>query len=98
MNRTEHWLRYIKSKDKDHQVQVVLYSVTRDKVRNYIDKIDLVTAKICDFEGEFMNENPDIYQFRSTSNYPCCRLPILDELLRGFHLYIMKKILIIMML
>ena len=91
VNRTDYWLRYIKSKDKDHQVQVVLYSVTEENISGYYDKINSVIRKVCDFEGEFMQENPGIYQFRSTSSYPYCNFKILDILISGSHLYIQKK-------
>lgn len=98
VNRTDYWLRYIKSKDKDHQVQVVLYSVTEENISGYYDKINSVTRKVCDFEGEFMRENSDIYQFRNCDNFPIHKQNILNDILSGSHLYIQKKILIIMML
>lgn len=91
VNRTDYWLRYIKSKDKDHQVQVVLYSVTNENISGYYDKINSVIRKVCDFEDEFMRENPDIYQFRNCSSFPIRKQNILDNILSGSHFYIQKK-------
>lgn len=91
VSRTYDWLKDIKSRNKHHQIQVVLYSITKENVRNYIDKINAVTAKVCDFEGEFMDEHKDVYQFRSTSSYPGGKSSIIDEIIRGSSLYIKKN-------
>ena len=65
--------------------------MTNENISGYYDKINSVIRKVCDFEDEFMRENPDIYQFRNCSSFPIRKQNILDNILSGSHFYIQKK-------
>ena len=91
VNRTYDWLKNIKSRNKDHQVGVVLYEITSENFDNYIDKTKAVVDKVCDFECEFMEEHKDVDQFRHFTGFPFKKQNILENIIERHGRYIKKK-------
>lgn len=91
VNRTYDWLKNIKSRNKDHQVGVVLYEITSENTKDYYDKTNVVIEKVCDFEREFMEEHKDVDQFRSYTEFPFKKQNILENIIEKHGIYIKKK-------
>ena len=91
VNRTYDWLKNIKSRNKNHQVGVVLYEITSENFDNYIDKTKAVVDKVCDFECEFMEEHKDVDQFRHFTGFPFKKQNILENIIERHGRYIKKK-------
>lgn len=88
VNRTYDWLKNIKSRNKDHQVGVVLYEITSENTKDYYDKTNVVIEKVCDFEREFMEEHKDVDQFRSYTEFPFKKQNILENIIEKHGIYI----------
>ncbi|MGM9969647.1 MAG: hypothetical protein ACI35S_04535 [Anaeroplasma sp.] len=77
VKRAYEWLKEIKSRNKDYQMKLVLYTITKDNCLDYNDKISDVLSKLSDFECEFMEKNPGVCQFRSFGAFPYGKKSIL---------------------
>ncbi|MGM9969638.1 MAG: hypothetical protein ACI35S_04490 [Anaeroplasma sp.] len=79
VKRAYDWLEEIKSRNKDYQMKLVLYIITKENCLNYNDKISGVLSTLSDFECEFMKKNPSVSQFRSFSAFPHSKRFILND-------------------
>lgn len=88
VQRAYEWLKEIKSRNKDYQMQLVLYNITEKNARSNYEKISAVLDVLNNFEYEFMKQNPKIEQFRSYAGFPFGRKIVLDSIMKGSAFYI----------
>ena len=88
VKRAYEWLKEIKERNKDYQMQLVLYNVTEENFSNYCDsKIRHVLDMLTDFEREFMEKHKEVDQFRSSTLFPYGKETTLDNMLKGVNFY-----------
>lgn len=87
VKRAYEWLKEIKSRNKDYQMQLVLYAITEKNTQSNYEKISAVLDVLNNFEYEFMKQNPGIEQFRSYTSFPFGKEKILDLILKSSKFY-----------
>lgn len=87
LKRVYDWLEEIKSRNKDYQMQVVLYEITSENISKYYSKVNGVLSVLSRFEDKFMEQNPGVEQFRGYAGFPFGKLSILDMILQNSAIY-----------
>lgn len=88
VKRAYEWLKEIKERNKDYQMQLVLYNITNENTPNYGNKINAILDTLSNFEYKFIKQNPKVEQFRSYAGFPFGKKEILDSILKDSEFYI----------
>lgn len=92
LERAYEWLGKIKERNKNYQMKLVLCNVTSENVQSNCENISAIRDVLVDFERKFIEQNPEIKQFRSYSGFPLGKKVILDSILKDSEFYIRRDI------
>ena len=86
-----YWLDYIKGKNENHQIKILLYGAENDE--KYGNKISDIGNALVRYEREFNDKFPDKEQFRDCHSFPGIKSKedVLNSIIQGSNIFFSEK-------
>ena len=91
VDRMTYWLDYIKGKNENHQIKILLYGAENDE--KYGNKISDIGNALVRYEREFNDKFPDKEQFRDCHSFPGIKSKedVLNSIIQGSNIFFSEK-------